>query len=175
MKKPLLAVPLKFGALASGLLMLLFIVLFYANRHPLGIPIVLDVRLLILPLFMFLAMKEFRDVRNNNSMHFWQGLTVGAITFMLLGVLMAVFLVLFSAVDPDFLASYINERLTLIADYKLQLIEQLVEETLKYQLAKLPLTTSFDLAIDYFLKTTMIGIVLNIIIAIILRKQPNLN
>ena len=44
--------------------------------------------------------------------------------------------------------------------------------SVSFTIDALPFTSSFDLAVDYFWKTIMIGIFLNIILAVVLRKQP---
>lgn len=173
MKKPLVSVPVQYGAVASALLMILFVVLFYSGKHPMSIPVFFDIRILILPLFMVIAMKDFRDNKNGGVLHFWQGFSIGFITFVMLAIIISFFIMIFVAIDPDFLQFYINERVNLLIEHRDQLTESIGEETVQLQLDKLPFTTSIDLAIDYFIKTLGIGIFLNIIISIILRKQPN--
>lgn len=173
MKNPLVNLSIKYGAAAAFLLMALFIVLFYMGKHPINIS-VLDIRFLILPLFMVIAMKDFRDNKNEKSLHFWQGLSIGAIIFFTIGILVSLFIIVFSVIDPDFLNMYIDERIALIVDHKAVFVEQLGELTVKEQLEKLPLTTSINLAIDYFVRTLAIGLILNILISIILRRQPKL-
>ena len=173
MKNPLVILSVKYGAAAAFLLMALFIALFYMGKHPINIS-VLDIRFLILPLFMAIAMKDFRDNKNEKSLHFWQGLSVGAIVFFTIGILISLFIIVFSIIDPDFLQMYIDDRIALIVDHRDAFVEQLGEVTVQEQLEKLPLTTSFNLAIDYFVRTIAIGLILNILISIILRKQPKL-
>jgi len=176
MKKNLIAVPVLYGSAASLLLMLLFVVMFYNGRHPMSIPVFMDIRLIILPLFMFIGMKDFRDLKNGRVLHFWQGFSIGFITFVTIGVLMSIFIIAFVMADADFLQFYVDERVSLLTEHRLQLAETINNQTIQDQLDKLPLTTSFDLAIDYFFKTLGIGLFLNIIISILLRKQqPNTN
>ena len=174
MDKPLIKVPIKYGAAAALLVMILFVALYYSGRHPLSIPVFFDVRLLILPLFMTFAMKEFRDFHNDRVLHFWQGLTIGFITFTIIGSLVSVFIIILSNIDPSFLTSYIEERVYLLETNKQQFIEALNEDIIAEQLRTLPLTTSIDLALDYFLKSVGMGVFLNIIISVILRRQPKL-
>lgn len=172
LKKPLIQVPLKYGAVASVLLALLFVVLYSMDKHPLFVPLFLDIRLIMLPIFMFIAMKDFRDSQNDGVLHFWQGLSVGFSTFTTIAVLMAGFITLFAEVSGDFLQEYISSRLELLETNKQQFIEALNEQTVQSQIDALPLTRPFDLALDYFWKTIAIGIFLNIILAVVLRKQP---
>jgi len=172
LKKPLIYVPIKYGALATVLLGLLFIVLYSMGKHPLFVPLFMDIRLVMLPVFMFFAMKDFRDGHNNSELHFWQGLTVGFLTFTTIAVLMSAFVMIFAEVSGDFLNQYIASRLELLEVNKEQAIEAFSNDFVQEQIDALPLTRPFDLAVDYFWKTIAIGIFLNIILAVVLRKQP---
>jgi hypothetical protein len=170
--KPLIQVPIKFGLIASLLLALLFVVLFFSGRHPLFIALIYDIRLLLIPAFLFFAMKTFRDSENGGILHFWQGLTIGFITFTSIGLLMGGFIMLMAEYSPAFLDEYISSRLEVL---QLQIGPQNDETSLRVfqeQIDKMPLTRPFDLAVDYFWKTVLIGIFLNIILAVVLRKQP---
>jgi hypothetical protein len=171
-RKPLTQVPVKYGAIASALLALLFIVLYSMGKHPLFVPLFLDVRLIMLPLFMFVAMKDFRDSQNGGILHFWQGLTAGFITFTTVAVITSLFIMFMAEVSPNFLPEYISARLELLEGNKAQFSEALNEQFVQGQIDSLPLTRPIDLAVDYFWKTIAIGIFLNIILAVVLRKQP---
>ena len=105
-KKPLTQVPVKYGVIASALLALLFMVLYSMGKHPLFVPLFLDIRLLMLPIFMFIAMKDFRDSQNGGVLHFWQGLTVGFITFTTVAVFTSLFIMLMAEVSGSFLEEY---------------------------------------------------------------------
>ena len=175
MKNPLISVPIKYGVIVSGLLMVLFLVLFYSGRHPMNISPFFDVRIIVFPLFLFLSIKEFRDLANNGVLHFWQGMIVGFVLLISIGLILSLFIILISYTDNSFLSIYITERIELLQTMVGQLTEQEKLSFVKEQLKILPLTTSIDLAIDYFLKTMGIGVFLNIIISIVLRKQSNLN
>ena len=120
---------------------------------------------------MFFAMKEFRDSRNGGTLHFWQGLTIGFMTFTIVGLVMAGSILCFAEVCPDFLQEYISSRIELLEENKQQFINALNKTTVQRQIDFLPLTRPFDLAVDYFWKTILIGIFLNIILAVVLRKQ----
>ena len=170
MKNPLIHVALRYGSVASLLLMVLFMVMFYLGKHPMSIPLFFDIRLLILPIFMVIGMKDFRDNLQSGNLHFWQGFSIGFIIFLTISFFMAFFIIVFVWADGSFLDSYIAERVQLLTQFRSHLAETIGDETIQLQLEKLPLTTSFDLAIDYFSKTLVIGLFLNIIISIILRK-----
>lgn len=171
-KKPLLQVPMKYGVIASGLLALLFVILYYSGKHPLFVPLFLDIRLIMLPVFMFFAMKDFRDSQNGGVLHFWQGLTIGFLTFITVGLLMSVFITLLSEYSSSFLSDFISSNIELFEKKLKMLQEEKSRAIFQEQINKLPFTSTFDLALDYFFKTALIGVFLNIILAVVLRKQP---
>ena len=172
-KKPLIQTPLKYGAIASGLLALLFTVLFYiVGKHPLFVALFFDIRLIILPIFLFFAMKDFRDSRNGSVLHFWQGLMIGFITFTTIGILMAGFIMVLAEFSTNFLSEYISSRIEVLEIQIGQLTDNTSKTIFQEQIDKMPFTSPFDLAVDYFWKTILIGIFLNIILAVVLRKQP---
>ncbi|MDA1121586.1 MAG: DUF4199 domain-containing protein [Bacteroidetes bacterium] len=72
-KNPLISVPLKFGLIGSGLFMAMFLVTYFIEKNPL-----IDLKLfdfILIPIFLFTAMKQYRDYANDNILHFWQGMT----------------------------------------------------------------------------------------------------
>ena len=174
MNRPIIKIPVKYGAVASLLLLALFIILFYSGKHPLGIPIVLDIRIVILPLFMFLATKEFKDRHNEGTLHFWQGLTINTIIGLTIALLMAVSIMLFIAVDPDFFNQFLTHAMEFAESRKELVHDESELLIIQEQIDNLPFTRPYYLAIDYFLKTLPFTLVWSLIISILLRKQPNL-
>lgn len=175
MKKipPILQVPLKFGAAASLLIIILLVFLYYIGKHPLLIPIFVDFRLLLLPIFIFLSIKEFRDYKNEKILQFWQGMFIGLVCYIVIGLLAGICIYIFSEImEPEFLRDFIRISTQQLTENKEQFLEAIGPEAYNSALEKLPLTTSIDLAKDYFLKTIVIGVFFTIIISVILRKQP---
>jgi hypothetical protein len=171
---PLYKVPLRYAGIASVLGLVLTLVLFYSGKHPLLIPIIVDYRLLILPLFIFFAIKEYRDVYNSGVLTFPQGMLIGLIVYAGMGLLVGLSIYLFDLViGGQFVQEYIDISYQQLVDNKQQFLDAIGEEAYQDSLETTPLTTILDLASDYFLKTCALGILFTIIISVILRKQPN--
>jgi len=106
-RNQLVNVPVKFGLIGSGLFMLMFVITHYIGKNPL-----IDLKIfdfILIPIFLFAAMKEFRDFRNNKILHFWQGMTVGFLTFMSIGILSGFFIfIALEYIRPSFLPEYIS-------------------------------------------------------------------
>ena len=169
---PIAFVPVKYGLIGSVLIAILFVILFYSNKHPLLIPIIIDFRLLLIPLFVFVSIKEFRDYRNSKLLHYWQGMAIGFLCYLAIGLISSIFILVFSNFEPNFIIQYVDISTAQLINNKQQVINAVGEEAFNRTIQKMPLTTSLDLALDYLLKTLLIGIPLTIIISVFLRKQP---
>ena len=73
-------------------------------------------------------------------------------------------------IDPEMTTKYIESRITLLSENRQTLVEAMDEKTYLEAVAGVKETTPLDLALDDFLKKSMIGLFLTIIIAVILRK-----
>jgi hypothetical protein len=169
LKNKLVAVPLQYGMIGGAVVILLFLIFYFLDRNPLiNIKMVDPV---ILSIFIFFALKEFRDRYNNRHLHFWQGMTAGVINYLTIAVISAIFILLITVIiDTDMTTKYIEGRVELLNENKQTLIDTMDEETYFEALAGVKGTTGFDLALDDFLKKSIIGLFLTIIIAVILRK-----
>ena len=171
----LVKVPFKFGIYGGILVIILIIILYYLNRHPLLIPIIFDFRMLLLPLFLYLSVKEFRDHKNDNILHFWQGIAGGFVCYSTIGFIASLFIFFFSrTIEPGFLAEFIEASHNQLTANREQFLKAIGEEAFQNTLRKLPFTRPIDLALDYFVKTMMIGILFTIIISVILRRSPKI-
>jgi hypothetical protein len=169
-EKPLFAVPIKFGSFAGVMSVITFLMLYFLDFNPFVESRMMDV--VLIPIFLFFSIKDFRDLRNGRILHYWQGMTVGVITYLLMGLISFAFILIFVEMEPQALTDYINNRLALMEGSKAQFFEQLGEDTYNTAIIDLSKTSALDLAIDDFLKKSIIGLMLTIMISVILRKQP---
>jgi uncharacterized membrane protein len=175
--KPIYSVPLKYGLIGSVCAMALILVLYYAGKHPLLIPIFYDFRIFLFGVFIFFALREFKEYYNNNILQFWQGMVMGIGIYVIIGLLVAMFIVTFSNIVPDFHDSYIQGTLKGLELDKEQLVNQgkitISEEEFQKQIEQLKASPAYVLGIDYFIKSCLLGFFLTIILAVILRKSEN--
>jgi hypothetical protein len=168
--KPFLITSLKYGLIGGALIIVLFFVLIYLDVNPLIANKRLDFGFLILPLFVFFGIKEFRDIRNSKQLRFWQGMTVGFFTYIFLALTSALFILLILNLNTELLEQYIVDRSLLIENNKAQIIENLGEEVYSITYQDLQNITPMVLAIDDFLKKIFAGLFITIIISVILRR-----
>ena len=94
---PLVRIAGKYGAIGGLVLTFALIGLYFLGKHPLMIPPVFDLRILLFALFIVLAIKEFKD-QNGKVLHFWQGMAMGIICYVMMTFLTAILLFIFGGI-----------------------------------------------------------------------------
>lgn len=169
LENKLVAIPFRYGIIGGGTVIILFLVFYFLDLDPLVNIKLVDV--LILAIFIFFALKEFRDVYNNRELHFWQGMTGGVINYVTIAMISAIFILVMTVIiDPELTTKYIEGRIALLNENRQTLVETMDEETFEEAISGVMGTNAIDLALDDFLKKSIIGLFLTIIIAVILRK-----
>jgi hypothetical protein len=170
--KPLLRTCLRYGLLAGTLGAILAVALYYLGKHPFLLPVVFDFRIILFGIFIFFALKEFRDFQNQGVLYFWQGF-IGSYLFVLVaGLTGAVLIGIFATVMDVFVAEYITVLMKQMTEFRDVIIENVGKEAYDLQLERLPGTTAMDLAGDYFLKSMIIGFFLTVVISVVMRRHP---
>ena len=175
-QNPLLLVPFKYGLIGSLMIILGLIVLFYLGRHPLLLNPILDARIPLYALIIFISFKIFKEQYNGGIMHFWQGMAIGMLAYTLMATSAALFIYIISKVNSsNFLTEYIRISTGQLVTNKDLFIETIGEKTYTETLAQLPSTQPIHLAVDYLLKSMPIGLFLTIILSVLLRKKETTN
>jgi hypothetical protein len=170
--KPIVKVPLKYGAIAGVLGAILVIGLFYMGTHPFLIAIYLDFRIFIFGIFVFFVLRELRDFFYGGILHFWQGL-IASFLFTLVFALVASLLIgVFGTVMPSFVSEFITQSTEKLGLVKDELIERIGKEAYDSNLRNLPATNAWDLAVHYYIQCFVIGTFIGILLSVILRRQP---
>ncbi len=171
-KNLLIRVGLMYGAIGGVVVIILILGLHFMGRNPL-----LDIRIVdvvILAVFLVFSMREFRERYNSGALHYWQGVSIGMITYVVTALISAAFILVFvEFIKPDVLQDYVGNRLELLDQNKQQLIDTINAEAYEKAVDGVKKTTASDLALDDLLKKSFIGLFLTIIIAVILRKKTN--
>jgi hypothetical protein len=136
------------------------------------IPPILDFRILLYPIILVFAIREFKENKNEGTLHFWQGMTIGLIAVVTGAFIMMIFILLFGGlVQPGIVTEYIHQMTAQIHSLNEEVRESVGSKTIEKTLELLVTTNIFDLAIDYFIKSLPYGVFLTIIISLILRKK----
>jgi hypothetical protein len=146
----------------------------YTGKNPFVFRELLDYRLVTVGVPLFFALYAFRTYKNGGILEYWEGMTVAATVYIASALILGFFVwILLAWIDPSLLTDYIDRVQQLIISDKARLTEQMGEANYQDQLKSIPLTTPFDLAWDYFLKTLLIGLFLSVLFSLILRRKPN--
>ena len=173
----LISLPVRFGMVGGIAVLVLFLVLYFFERNPLLITDMVEMftyvimLAVIMGLFIYFALKEFRDVYNKGELHFWQGMTGGMICYLVISSISALFIFVMTVIiDPELTTNYIEGRLELMEEKKIEMVERIGEERFAVVKSDILQTTPLRLVWDDFLKKSFLGLFLTIVIAIILRK-----
>lgn len=170
-KSPYLVVPFKYGMVGGVLSIALFFVLLLLDENPLINGTLFS--FFFIPIFVFFAIKEFKKYYNASYLHFWQGMTIGFGTYMILAMLSGIFIWIYlELLDPDLLVDYIANRVELMRGSKENLVDRLGQDTYDTSLASVQAATAFDLAVDDFLRKVFAGFFITTVISVVMRQRP---
>lgn len=171
MRHPLIRIPLRYALIGIFLYGTLFLLLYFMGNNPLVVGRPWDFGFLLIPLMVIFAMKDFKTNYNEGELRFWQGMSSGFVTYVVLALGIALFIFIFMTIaDPNILEGYIQDRIQLLEASKEQFIKQLGADLYDEQITKMNQTTALVVAIDEFWKKLVIGLFLTILIAAVLRK-----
>ena len=170
--KALVKVSLKYGIIASIIASVLLASLYYLGRHPLLIPVFIDSRLILFGVFIFFTLREIRDYYQSGILYFWQGIFSSFLFTLSFAILSSLTLAAFIRAVPDFLNDYIKLSLQQLRSLPPEVIERIGKDVYIRNIALLPATNGWDLALLYFGQSFMISLFISIILSVILRRQP---
>jgi len=171
LKNPYLVVPFKYGMVGGVLSITLFFVLLLLGENPLINGTLFS--FFFIPIFVFFAIKEFKKYYNASYLHFWQGMTIGFGTYMILALVSAGFIWLYLvSLDPGLLQDYITNRVDLMMGSQADLVDRLGQDTFDTSLASVKGATAFDLALDDLLRKVFAGFFITTVISVVMRQRP---
>jgi len=169
---PLIKVPLRYGAIAGVLGLILLITLYYLIQHPFLVPIYMDFRIFLFGIFIFFTLKELRDWHFGGILYFWQGLVSAFLFTLVFATTASVGLLIFTGLEPEFLQSYISLTIEQLKQLPADVVEKIGKDVYDRNLQLLPATNAFDLVSLYFMQSLLISLFISIILSVILRRQP---
>jgi hypothetical protein len=171
--KPLFKVPVIYGAIAGAFGVLIVVALYYMGIHPFLIPVYKDYRILLLGIFIFFSLREFRDVYQNGIMSFWEGIIVSFILVSTFAIIAGAGVGVFAGFVPEFIQKYISLHMDILKNFPADEIEKIGgQKVIDSNLRSLPATDVRKLVELYIWQSFVIGALISIILSLILRKQP---
>jgi putative flippase GtrA len=172
MIKKLLRISLRYGTVGGILAFVLLLVMYYLGRHPLVTAPFLDFRILLFGIFIFFALKEFRDYEQDGVLYFAQAMIGGLAVILIMTTITSILVQIFGTVEENFVTTYIDQVTAYVRSFSKEEIERVGKEAYDRNLSALPSTNISKLTITYFVHGMVIGFFVNIILSVILRRQP---
>ncbi|MCZ6521699.1 MAG: DUF4199 domain-containing protein [Bacteroidetes bacterium] len=168
-KNTLLQVSIKFGLIGVLLSIILFMALYFVDRNPLINSKFFD--FIVIPIMIFFAIKEYRDYENQGKLWFWQGMSIGFINYMTIGIFSALFVGTFIVwIDGQVLMGFINNRVDYLMTHKVEILKEMNEDRFIETIENVKKISTMDVLWDQILRKMIIGLFLTIILSVFLRK-----
>lgn len=173
-KRPLVAVPAKYGLLAAVLGFTCLLTLYAIGKHPFLIPVFFDFRIILLGFAIFFSLRELRERHFGGLLFFWQGMISSLLLTLVFACLTAAAIWIFATFNPGFVQEYIRLFREQASGFPPDVVEKIGKENLERNLKAITATHAYDLATLYAWQSLLISFFVSMILTVILRRQPKL-
>ena len=159
----------QFGVLGGLLSGLSFYVLSLFHSDPTNLNLVFGY--LITPITVYLAIKFFKDYSNEGYLSFSEGMSVGAVSFLLLAILSTVIIWGVLESSPSLFSAIQTAKWAALEKNKEVIISQVGQASFEVTQTNLKSMTAWDVALNDGIWKILPGMFFSILISIILRKN----
>ena len=161
----------KFGLLGGFLSIVSFFVLSHLYPDPTNLNLVFGY--ILIPVSIFLSVKFYKDYSNSGYLSFAEGMTVGFVTYVLVGLLstLGIWMILISS--PELFDLIKAQKIELLVQNKEMILSQVGENSFETTQKSMEKLSPWNIALNDGLWKIIPGMFFSIIISIILRKNPN--
>ena len=163
----------QFGALGGLLSGLSFYVLSLFYPDPTNLNLVFGY--LITPVTVFLAIKFFKDYNNEGYLSFSEGMSVGAVSFLLLAILSTGIIWGVLESSSSLFSAIQTAKWAVLEKNKEVIISQVGLASFEVTQTNLQSISPWDIALNDGIWKIIPGMFFSIIISIILKKNPNIS
>jgi hypothetical protein len=160
----------QFGTLGGILSIASFYCLSFLHSDPTNLNLLFGY--VLVPVAVFLAIKFFKDYSNSGFLSFSEGMTVGFVTYTLLGVISTLGIWMILGLSPELFAAIKAQKLQVLLESREMIISQLSEDSYATTEGSLQDMSPWDVAFNDGLWKIVPGMFFSIIISIIFRKNP---
>jgi hypothetical protein len=161
----------QFGALGGVLSILSFFALSFVYSDPTNLNLVFGY--LITPITLFLGIKFFKEYTNEGFLSFAEGMTIGFVTYTLIGIISAFGIWIILIGFPDLFSSIQETKWAVLEQNRDVIISQVGAASFDSTQTNLKDMSPWDVALNDGIWKIIPGMFFSIIISIILRKNPN--
>lgn len=158
-----------FGIIGGVFCGLGFLTVYFLGHEPISFTEIFGY--ILIPVFVFLGIKNFKDNMNNGELSFGQGMTVGFFVYSILAFISAMVIFIFLQLDPGIFQEFKASNLALLRLKKEIVIAQLDKEAYDATFFNISNMTKFDVVFNDFLRKIFPGLFLTILISIILKRS----
>lgn len=157
-----------FGVSGGILCVMALMVMEFLGKEPISFTEVFGY--FIIPLFVFIGIKHFKDGFNGGELSFGQGMTVGFFVYSILALISGIAIFIFLNMHPEAFEAYKDLNLALLEEKREVLIGQLDQKSFDTTYDNIFHMTIVDVAINDFLRKVIPGLFFTIIISIFLKE-----
>lgn len=161
----------QFGTLGGILSIISFYSLSFLYPDPTNLNLLFGY--VLVPIAIFLSIKFFKDYSNSGFLSFSEGMTVGFVTYSLLGLLSTFGIWLILSFSPELFEIIKNQKLGVLIESRDTIISQLGENSYLTTEENMKEMSPWDIALNDGIWKIVPGMFFSIIISIIFRKNPN--
>ena len=158
-----------FGVIGGAFCGLAFVVFYLVGAEPVSFTEIFGY--IIIPVFVFLGIKNFKDNMNGRELYFGQGMTVGFFVYSILALISAMAIFIILHIDTAVFEEYKAAALFLMDEKKEVIVEQLGSESYEATLESMLGMTIFDVVLNDFLRKLIPGLFFTIILSIVLKNS----
>tara|TARA_A100000171_G_C2121562_1_gene141082 strand:+ start:1117 stop:1650 length:534 start_codon:yes stop_codon:yes gene_type:complete len=165
-------ISIKYGAVTALFTIIAFLVFYFMDLQPWRNLLSFLLDIMVIVIFLFLALKDYKDNVGGGEFRFYHGMTIGFIVYVTTAAIFALFYLIFIYWgNPDFLSEYIITAQEDLVNRKDMIVAALSEESYLEQYKMIENTTRSTLVFDVFIKKLLIGLVVTPVFSIILRSS----
>lgn len=146
-----------------------FMVFYWLGAEPISFTEIFGY--ILIPIFVFLGIRNFKVAMNDGELMFGQGMTVGFFVYSILAFISAMIIFIMLHVDVAVFHEYKSANLSLLEQKRLEIVEQLGEESYNTTWGNMSQMTIFDVSLNDLLRKLIPGLFFTIIISIILKNS----
>ncbi|MFN3999615.1 DUF4199 domain-containing protein [Algoriphagus sp.] len=161
----------QFGTLGGVLSVISFYFLSYLYPDPTNLNLIFGY--FLIPVSIFLSIKFFKEYSNSGYLSFAEGMTVGFVTYGIIGVLSTLGIWLVLHFSPDLFEVIKSQKIALLFENMEMIISQVGENSYVATEQSMQGLTPWNVALNDGIWKIIPGMFFSIIISIILRKNPN--
>ena len=162
---------IKYSLLCGLFLIILFMISVQLGTNPL-----LDKRhmlfdVVILFLFVYAAIREFRTYVNDNVLHFWQGMTIGFFIYLPASIIFGIGIYIILELDSLILLNYKSGTIAFVENQKKISFSSYSDQDINNLKQSILDLTIFHISFTTMIKKIITGFFITPLLSLILRKK----